>query len=69
MIVPLVGYGRWLVTSTARGTPVRHGLMTSKFSIAAIAVALALALTGRIADELEYDVLRMTPPDKWSRAS
>ena len=31
--------------------------------------SLALALTGRIADELEYDVLRMTPPEKWSRAS
>ena len=31
--------------------------------------SLALALTGRIADELEYDVLRMTPPDKWTRAS
>lgn len=31
--------------------------------------SLALALTGRIADELEYDVLRMTPPERWSRAS
>ncbi len=31
--------------------------------------SLALALTGRIADELEYDVLLMTPPDKWARAS
>jgi aminoglycoside phosphotransferase (APT) family kinase protein len=31
--------------------------------------SLALALTGRIADELEYEVLRMTPPDKWSSAS
>jgi hypothetical protein len=31
--------------------------------------SLALALTGRIADELEYDVLRMTPPDKWACAS
>ena len=31
--------------------------------------SLALALTGRIADELEYDVLRMTPPSIWKRAS
>jgi aminoglycoside phosphotransferase (APT) family kinase protein len=31
--------------------------------------SLALALTGRIADELEYDVLRLTPPGKWARAS
>jgi len=31
--------------------------------------SLALALTGRIADELEYDVLRLTPPSQWKRAS
>jgi aminoglycoside phosphotransferase (APT) family kinase protein len=31
--------------------------------------SLALALTGRIADELEYDLLRMTTPDRWARAS
>jgi hypothetical protein len=31
-------------------------------------VSLDLALTGRIAAELEYEVLRLTAPERWTAA-
>ncbi len=55
----VVAHLRWAVIALLQGWRHASGAEPS----------LALALTGRIADELEYDVLRMTPPDKWAHAS
>jgi aminoglycoside phosphotransferase (APT) family kinase protein len=55
----IMAHLRWAAIALLQGW--RHG--------AGAEPSLALALTGRIADELEYDVLRLTPPSQWKRAS
>ena len=55
----IVAHLRWAAIALLQGW--RHA--------SGIEPSLALALTGRIADELEYEVLRMTPPGAWKRAS
>ena len=47
---------RWAVIALQQGA--RH--------VSGAEASLELALTGRIASELELSVLEMTPPQKWS---
>jgi aminoglycoside phosphotransferase (APT) family kinase protein len=54
-----VAHLRWAVIALLQGWRHASGAEPS----------LALALTGRIADELEYDILRMTAPAAWRQAS
>jgi hypothetical protein len=53
----VVAHLRWAVTALAQGE--RHG--------AGAEVSLALALTGRIAAELELAAVRATAPGSWRR--
>lgn len=54
----VVAHIRWAVIALQQGARHYSGEQTS----------LELALTGRIAPELELEVLRMTPPDRWQAA-
>ena len=54
----VVAHIRWAVIALQQGARHYSGEQNS----------LELALTGRIAPELELELLRMTPPDRWSAA-
>ncbi len=53
----VLAHARWAVIALEQGE--RH--------ISGSEPSLELALTGRIAAELEYEIIRMTPHDRWSR--